>query len=296
MMPRGLLVAAAVTAALCVPAAASPATILSPAAIVALDDSALAKAYSAKRAGLSFEQGRFSSDGALFAFSVSQIESGDPEQVWLYDLRARTLVPVTEAPKHGLIGFTIADIAWGKDNTLYVSGERVVWQNQSDNRPLIVAATMNRSAEIKAFPREIEAVFKAQSAAGGDEDATSRSGDLFNVTARNLGHGAFILSAYNRKTKQDREIARGSWELEHFLFDGHALLRYPAGEGIVSLDLRNGTSQSLVLAHGRVLTRLLDETQDGRWMAYSMPGSCDPLNYGPTPGGDTQFICFAKVQ
>ncbi|MDE2210757.1 MAG: hypothetical protein KGJ99_13610, partial [Betaproteobacteria bacterium] len=66
--------------------------VASPAAIAALDDTALAKAYPAKRAGLSFEDGCFSPDGAFFALSVSQIESGDPEQVWLYDLRARKLV------------------------------------------------------------------------------------------------------------------------------------------------------------------------------------------------------------
>lgn len=294
MMPRGLLTAAAIAAALCVSAAAGPAAILPSAAIVALDDGALTKAFPDKRKSISFEQGRFSPDGALFAFSISQIESGDPEQVWLYDMRARKLVPATEAPKRGLIGFTIADIAWGRDDTLYVSGERIDWKNQSNNRALIVAATMNRSAEIKAFPNEIEAAFKAQSA--GDEDAITRSGDLFNVTARNLGHGAFILSAYNRKTKQDREIARGSWELERFLFDGHARLRFPAGQGIVSLDLTNGTSQSFILARDRGLTRLLDETRDGRMIAYSMPGSCDPLKYGPARGGDTQFICFAKLE
>ncbi len=216
--------------------------VVSPAAITALDDGALAKTYPDKRGGLSFEEGRFSPDGALFAFSVSQIESGDPEQVWLYDLRARKLVPATESPKKSAVGFTISGFAFGKDDTLYVTGERVEWRDQSNNRPLKVAATMAHSTEVKAFPKDADAAFAAQAAGvSEDDDATILHGDRFDLIAQNRGHGVFTLSVKNRKTARLRKIADGSWELQHVLFDGHAKLRFGDSAGIMTVDLDSGT-------------------------------------------------------
>lgn len=268
--------------------------VASPAAITAMDDGVLTKTYPDKRSGLAFEDGRFSADGAFFAFSVSQIESGDPEQVWLYDLRARKLVPATQAPKQSAVGFTISGLAFGKDDTLYVSGERIDWQDQSNNRTLRVAATMAHSAEVKAFPKDADAAFAAQAAATvEDEDTITQHGDAFDVIAQNRGHGSFTLSAKNRKTAQIRKIADGGGEFEHVLFDGHAKLRFGDGGGIVTVDLNGGTSQRLVVAHKRGPGRLLDQTRGGL-VAYVMYGSCDPDKYGAVRGGDPQFVCFVK--
>ncbi|MDE2135425.1 MAG: hypothetical protein KGM97_06145 [Alphaproteobacteria bacterium] len=268
--------------------------VASPAAITAMDDGVLARTYPDKRAGLAFEEGRFSSDGAFFAFSVSQIESGDPEQVWLYDLRARNLVAATEAPKKSAVGFTISALAFGKDDTLYVSGERIDWQDQSNNRTLRVAATTAHSAEVKAFPKDADAAFAAQAAAATeDEDTITLHGDPFDVIARNRGHGVFTLSAKNRKTAKIRKIADGGWEFEHVLFDGRAKLRFGDDSGIVTVDLNGGTSRRLVVAHKRGPGRLLDQTRGGL-VAYVMYGSCDPDKYGAVRGGDPQFVCFVK--
>jgi len=278
------------------PLASAADVVAPPSAITAMDDSALAKTYPDKRAGLAFEDGRFSPDGAFFAFSVSQIESGDPEHVWLYDLKARKLVAATEAPKKSAVGFTISGLAFGKDDTLYVSGERIDWQDQSDNRALLVAATMAHSAEVKAFPKDADAAFAVQAAAvTEDDDAITLHGEPFDVTAQNLGHGAFTLSAENRKTGKIRKIVNGGWELEHVLFDGHAKLRFGDSSGIVTLDLNSGTSQRLIVAQKRALGRLLDQTQGGSLVAYIMYGSCDPIKYGAVRGGDPQFICFVRV-
>jgi hypothetical protein len=263
---------------------------------MAMDDSTLAKTYPDKRGGLAFEEGRFSPDGVFFAFSVSQIESGDPEQVWLYDLRARKLVAATEAPKKGAIGFTISGIAFGKDDTLYVTGDRIDWQDQGNNRKLQVAATMAHSTEMNSLSKDAVAAFAAQSAAvTEDDDAITWHGDPFNVTAQNLGHGAFTLSAENRKTGKIRRITNGSWELQHVLFDGHAKLRFGDSSGIVTVDLNSGSSQRLIVAQKRAPGRLLDQTQGGSLIAYVMYGSCDPDRYGPVRGGDPEFVCFARV-
>ncbi|MGA7712725.1 MAG: hypothetical protein WCA81_12540 [Rhizomicrobium sp.] len=276
--------------------AESDAATTRPLAIMAMDDSALSKTYPDKRAGLAFEEGRFSPDGAFFAFSVSQIESGDPEQVWLYDLRARKLVAATESPKKSTIGFTISGIAFGKDDTLYVAGERIDWRDQGNNRKLQVVATMGHGAEVKAFPRDAVAAFAAQAAAVTEGDDTiTWHGDPFDVTAQNLGHGAFTLSAENRKTGRSRKIANGSWELQHVLFDGHAKLRFGDSGGIVTVDLNGGATQKLIVAQKRAPGRLLDQTQDGSLIAYIMYGSCDPDKYGAVRGGDPQFVCFARV-
>ena len=293
MIPRVLPFALLASLALS-PLAFAADIVVPPAAIAAMDDSALARTYPDKRVGLAFEEGRFSPDGAFFAFSVSQIESGDPEQVWLYDLRARKLVPATEAPKKSAVGFTISGFAFDKNDTLYVSGERVDWQDQGNNRPLRVAATMAHSTEVKEFPKDADAAFAAQAAAvSDDDDATTWNGDPFDVIARNLGHGAFALSVKNRKTGQIRNIANGSWEFEHVLFDGHTMLRFGDGSGIVTLDLTSGTRQRLVVAQKRGPGRLLDQMHSGL-VAYIMVGSCDPDKYGAVRGGDPQFVCFVK--
>ena len=269
--------------------------VASPAAIIAMDDSALTKTYPDKRAGLAFEDGRFSPDGAFFAFSVSQIESGDPEQVWLYDLKARKLIAATEAPKKGAIGFTISGIAFGKDDTLYVTGDRIDWRDQGNNRKLQVAATMAHSTELKSLTKDADAAFGAQAAAvTDDDDAITWNGDPFEVTAQNLGHGAFTLSAKNRKTGLIRKIANGSWELQHVLFDGHAKLRFGDSIGIVTVNLKGGTTQRLVVAQKRAPGRLFDQAQGGSLIAYIMYGSCDPDKYGAVRGGDPQFVCFVR--
>ncbi len=304
MNARSLFLAAAAGLVLGGPAlAAHPATLPShgkveiPAgAITAMNDSALSGTYPDKRAGIAFEQGRFSPGGHYFAFSISQIESGDPEQVWLYDLRARKLVPATEAPKKDAVGFTIADLAWDHEDMLYVTGERIDWRDQSNNRALIVAATLAHSAEIKAFPKEIAAAFKIPARQDNvDDDSVSQRGDLFDVTARNLGHGYFVLSSKSRKTRQRREIAKGGWGLENFFYDGHDQIRFVGEDGITTVNLTNGAAQTAIMARGRTPSRLLDVMRGGHLIAYSMPGSCDPDKYGAVRGGDVQYICFARL-
>ena len=182
-----------------------------PMAIMAMDDSTFARTYPDKRAALSFEDGRFSSDGAFFAFSVSQIESGDPEQVWLYDLRARKLVAATEAPKKGAIGFTISGIAFGKDDTLYVTGDRIDWQDQGNNRKLQVAAGMAHSAEVKALPEDADTAFAAQAASvTEDDDAITWHGDPFDVTAR---YRAWRVHAERHKPQDGKVPQDRKWRL-----------------------------------------------------------------------------------
>ena len=296
MIPRFLPFALLASLALgTLASAASFDVVASSTSITALDDSALAKTYPGKRAGLSFEEGRFSPDGAFFAFSVSQIESGDPEQVWLYELKTRKLVAATEAPKKGAIGFTLSGIAFGKDDALYVTGDRIDWRDQGNNRKLQVAATMVHSTELKSLTKDADAAFGAQAAAvTEDDDAITWHGDPFDVIAQNHGHGSFTLSAKNRKTAQIRKIADGGWEFEHVLFDGHAKLRFGDGSGIVTLNLTSGTRQRLVVAQKRGPGRLLDQTHGGL-VSYIMYGSCDPDEYGAVRGGDPQFVCFVKV-
>jgi hypothetical protein len=82
--------------------------------------------------------------------------------------------------------------------------------------------------------------------------------------------------------------------LQHVLFDGHAKLRFGDGIGIVTVNLKDGTTQRLVVAQKRAPGRLLDQTRDGL-VAYVMYGSCDPDKYGAVRGGDPQFVCFARV-
>jgi uncharacterized protein len=267
-------------------------------AITALDDSALAKAWPAQRAAASFEEGLFSPDGRYFAFSVSQLVSGDADQVWLYDLRARKLGAAMPPPVPRKTGYTIDGFAFGSDDTLYVQGEFIDWQDQGNNRKLLIAATMARTTEIKALPEDAAASFAAQSAVVNEDDdasSTTHRGDLFDVTAQNEGHGSYTLSATDKKTGKTVKIANGGAEFEHLLFDGHSIVRFTDASGIVTDDLVRGTSTRLVVAAKRAPGRLLDQSRDGRLIAYVGYGSCAPNAYGAVRGGDEEFVCFVRT-
>ena len=104
-------------------------------------DEALAAAYPDKRDGLNFSAARFSRDGALLALVLSDINIGDPEQVWLYELRSQRLMPVRKP--HESLG--IRDLAWSHDGTLYVSAQRFTF---SVSQPFFIAATAGHSHEL----------------------------------------------------------------------------------------------------------------------------------------------------
>lgn len=284
--------------------AAAPAPAASPApaaasapAIATMKDEALAAAYPQLRAELEVADGRLSPDGKLLAFSLSQIVSGDADQVWLYELDTGKLRPVTETPVKGVLGFTINDTAFDADDTLYVDAERIDWRDQSNNRKLHLAATMAETREIAAFPATAAAIFARQQApyanARNDGDRDEANGD-YEVSVRNQGHGAFALTATRRQGGATVLSLQGSWDLAHVVFDARrSRLLYADNDGagrvvrIYDLESKASTQISAPVA------RLLDVSDQGL-LAYAAYAACVPGGAWP-PADHTVSVCFLRL-
>jgi uncharacterized protein len=274
----------------------APAAAAAP-AITALQDDALAAAYPQLRAVLEVEEGRLSADGKFLAFALSQIVSGDADQVWLYELAAGKLRPVTETPVKGVLGFTINDMAFAADDTLYVDAERIDWRDQSANRTLRLAATMAETREIDAFPEAAAAVLARQQAAyanAQNDGDREESNQRYTVSVANQGHGAFALTARRKDGGAAVLTVRGSWDLAHFVFDAqHSRVLYAdndtAGRIVRVYELETTRGAQLALP----VARPLAVTAAGL-LAYSAYAGCTPGGAWPPPD-HTVKICFVSL-
>jgi Carboxypeptidase regulatory-like domain len=219
-------------------------------------DSALSEAHPDLRPNLGFEGGRFSPDGSEFAFGVTNIETGDTDEIWLYDLRNERLRRVAAGP---------GPYVWGSDARLYTSFV--------SDRKRYVVATPDAISEIDQPPSDVAAAF-ARWRPGRDD---VRHAGEYAVSAENQGHGFFHLLLRSPAIRQAHVIASGSWELETFLLNpSRRQVLYPETGwfgSIVTYDLRTGQSRALDFQSGEGL-RLLDLTGDGKLLAYSVTGPC----------------------
>jgi hypothetical protein len=253
--------------------------------ITTMADGSLAAAYpDADKRDLQFASARFSPDGKFLAVIITGPMTGDPEQVWLYDMTSQHFVPVVmDTPLKGaeLPEFGINDVAWSSDDTLYVYGEK----ERSGGGPYFLARTATgTTTELAEFPDPIVALLQRQEAStvrgyGNREDRNNQ----FVVTVRSPeGHGSMQLTARTANGGETQVIADGSWELGSFLFDPvRSIVLYPKSVGfgtgsIVMFDLKSRRLREIALPVR--VEALLDETQDetGRLVAYVADGPCEP--------------------
>lgn len=255
--------------------------------IAQMADTALWEAHANLRSSLGFENGWFSPDGSEFAFGLTNIRSGDTDEIWLYSLRDRRLRRVADRP---------GPYVWGADGKLYAW----FWSN----RKIYVVATPDSISEIDQPPSAIVAAF-ARWKPWGHPD-TTRAGEYL-VSTDPQGHGSFRLLVSSAAMPRAHVIAEGSWELETYLLDpARLLVLYPKDGSfgsIVNYNLRSGQSAELHLQSGENL-RLLDVTGDGKLLAYSVSGPCsqDAWNYlwllfieGRLEHPATN-VCFVRLQ
>lgn len=252
--------------------------------IAQMADAALSEAHAHLRRNLGFEDGTFSPDGSEFAFGLTNIRSGDTDEIWLYSLRDGRLRRVADRP---------GPYVWGGDDKLYAW----FWSN----RRRYVMATPDSISEIDQPPSDIAAAL-AQWTPGGRAD-TRHAGEYL-VSADPRGHGSFRLLVRSPGIAQAHVIAEGSWELETYLIDpARLLVLYPTAGlfgSIASYNLRTGQSAALHVQSGGNL-RLLDLTSDGKLLAYSVIGPCHAsyqwlLDIGRGQEHEAANVCFIRPQ
>jgi len=267
-------------------------------------DAALAAAY--PKARINFEWARFSPDGTLLAFSVSGIATGDPEQVWLYDLRAQRMIPVTENPLFGRDP-GIRDMVWDNGGTLYVEVER----RNSGGTHFFLMATMSALREVKQIPPQVV----PERAGNRDNPLPAGEGTVedskYKISAERRSHGGEdYLMAYP-KGGNSFEVAHGGGELRNFFFDAQSSrVVYARFEwsftGVASMDLTTRRSETLFALQNATGLRLLDRTRNGKVFAYTVYGDCDPdgsktqwvllLSKPQPPESPPPQLCFVTLQ
>jgi len=88
----------------------------------------LEKAYGKETAGqIRFRKFKFSPDNQLLAFSISDISTGDPEQIWIFDLATKELRPAMPVQTRATSRFErnyFKDFFWKDAHTLWVNGTK----------------------------------------------------------------------------------------------------------------------------------------------------------------------------
>ena len=264
--------------------------------ISVLADAALNRAYPSLRGELGFPQGAFSNEQDLFAFGVSQIVSGDTDQVWIYSLADKKLVPATPSPVRGKTEVSIQGFDWGGD-TLYVTGTSGPAGGAQE--AFSIAATMNGSKKVDPIPPHGVGpdIARDTTAAAGDELADQGDKRLedahYVITSKNQGHGALTLTAHDKASKRDFTIATGTWNLESFVFDAlRGRVIYANGNG--GIDIYSLALHKTVATIPVPINALLDVTADGTLAAFSGNGRCDSAS-AAADSGRRQMICFVRL-
>jgi hypothetical protein len=105
--------------------------------------------YGEKKAKfIGFEKLLFSPDGKFLAFSISQITSGNGEQIWIMDLINKRCRLVTEPVIEKKIGIHIDDFKWISNTLLKVHLQRINWPNQGLNRRVVLIADLDHVNEV----------------------------------------------------------------------------------------------------------------------------------------------------
>ena len=240
--------------------------------ITEMPNEAMAAAYPHNLANLSAVYGRFSPDGTLFAIVTTGIAIGDPEQVWLYNLRTKKLFAVTEMPVPKTSPM-IHSIAW-VGNTLYVNGDRT-----QSTRHFVVKATAEGAEEIPAAPPDAQKML--EDAQRAYEEGSSIIASYRVSLDRPCRGCGFNLIARSLKTTKQLTISDDVYY--NFVFDPDApVVFYSVASGwngaifAFNLDTRKSARLDLPI-HGFRGLLAAKRADHGFLLAYAVTsGSCVP--------------------
>ena len=238
--------------------------------VLQMPTAAFAKAYPQRFADINAIYGRFSPDGTLLAIATSGIASGDPEQVWLYDIKAQRLFPVTAPVAEDS---RIHALGW-VGQTLFVDADR------AGHSHYFIKATASGTEEIPAVPTDARAAFAVLGSS-----MASESDDLiiqnYKVAIGRLCHGCDLdLTATSLVTSKRSHFTHIPFE--YFVFDPtQPVVFYPLrswNTTIVALNLETRQSNRLDLPMHRFSNLVAARREErGFLVAYAVTsGSCTP--------------------
>lgn len=233
--------------------------------VISAKDDAFDAAYADQRVHMGFGPTSFSANGKLFAFSVGGMTTGDPVDVWSYDLETGSLTPIAQTEEEKKQHWSILDLVWGKEGTLYIHAENRV----GPARPVFLVATSAGTKVIGTFPEGV-----------GIGPTAS-----FDVAAERLCRGcAFTLTARRRDGTDSFEIAEIT---RNFIYDAEdSLVLYPEGD-LVVFDLNTRRSRKIAVPIEPEV--LLDQVRTGTgiMVAYVTRGACEPE---PSVHGEDEWV------
>jgi hypothetical protein len=242
--------------------------------IAEMPNEAIAAAYPQNLVDLGAVYGRFSADGTLLAIVTNGIATGDPEQVWLYNLQTNKLFAATETPVPKMSPM-IRAIAW-VGNTLYIDGDRT-----QSTRHFVVEATAEGAKEISVPPPAAQSALASASPGIDDEDGAIVGTYRVRLERRCHGCGPDLL-AKSLKTSQQFTI-ESDLIAGNFVFDSATpIVFYPSisswNGAIIAFNLQTRRSLRLDLPMYRFSALLAaHKKQNGFLLAYALTaGSCLP--------------------
>lgn len=229
----------------------------------------------AKFPNIDYEQLIFSPKGTHLAIVISQICSGDPEQIWIIDIKNSRIQLAVEKVIKDKLGFKIADVSWQTDDTLVIKGFQIFWHNQGNNRYVIFHSTINGFTYEKLSKNELNDSISHVSPTGKFEvtfpntksiklkNMVTNKIQLFNDRSEywwdkyikvswspedkyfffgwNHGHGSITLYEGITEPKfKVIKLANGSWELGGFALSPISQdIAYPDDHSIFIYNLDN---------------------------------------------------------
>jgi|GEM_PF-2047049 len=256
---------------------------------------------------------RLSPDGRQVAILLPSHELDLPDQLWLYRVADRKLIPVTPRPDmqahHPADSIAaIHNIAWRGD-TLFAAA--TTWGEGSDSDGYVgpdayYAATADGGGH-RLLGKPAEAAELWESLTGGtvtregeipEDDAmlqSVRASQRWLVWLRDRGHGTLDLHIRTRKPLGPPWlVAWGGWELAQFLFDdAQSRLIYPADTGIAVFDLATRTERRIAGTGYRDQPQAI--SADRRTLLWSTRNDCgSEYRADPEPNTPTHF-CLAAL-
>lgn len=255
---------------------------LVPEAVTAMPTDALRAAYPEDWQRFGYDA-QYSPDGTLLLLLISEINSANTDQLWLYRLADHRLVAASPLTHRGQAGQP-GDISefnawrWGGDGKLYIRARR---PRGTDG---IFASNIDGYSEVIAAPADIREKFAAhdaaslaarQSVGSGEERHNEQSNGRFTLWAEHRGHGAIELKM-SQANEPARVLLKGGWELQDFVLDEpRARIFYGNGDGLAMTELATlKTRRVRGTRGGATEIKPLTVSSDGSVLVYAANGPC----------------------